>query len=257
MLSEIVLAALYASLAGAAIPLGGMTARLEHIQPEWLETEFRHSVIAFGGGALLAAVALVLVPEGMRHLPTWKALAAFGSGGLAFFLLDRLIEKRGGSGAQLMAMLLDFVPEAMAMGAMLATEQAVGLLLAILIALQNYPEGFNAYRELRTTADMRSTTLLVAFCALVPLGPAAAWLGLIYLHSAPHVLGAVMLSQRAAYFTSSLRTSPLRLTWSGTVHRHLEPCWVLWSGYSDMRWSVREHRSGAGLGRGVSSPLTA
>lgn len=75
------LAVLYASLAGAAIPLGGMTARFEHIQPEWLETEFRHSVIAFGGGALLAAVALVLVPEGMRHLPTWKALAAFGGGG--------------------------------------------------------------------------------------------------------------------------------------------------------------------------------
>nr|WP_040663002.1 divalent cation transporter [Nitrococcus mobilis] len=202
-MSEMTMAVLYASLAGAAIPLGGMTARLEHIQPEWLETEFRHSVIAFGGGALLAAVALVLVPEGMRHLPTWKALAAFGSGGGAFFMLDRLIERGGGSVAQLMAMLLDFVPEAMAMGATLATEPAVGLLLAILIALQNYPEGFNAYRELRLTTKMRATTVLVAFCALVPLGPAAAWLGLVYLRSAPDVLGAVMLFAAGGilYFT--------------------------------------------------------
>ncbi len=129
----------------------------------------------------------------MHHLPTWKVLAAFGGGGLVFFLVDRLIEKRGGGGAQLMAMLLDFVPEAMAMGAMLASEKTIGLLLAILIALQNYPEGFNAYRELRATGNIQSFAVLLAFCALVPLGPAAAWLGVIYLHSTPGILGAVML----------------------------------------------------------------
>ena len=108
------------ALAGVFMPLGGLLARIERIRPLWLERELRHGVIAFGGGALMAAVALVLVPEGQRHLSAWRATAAFGAGGITFFLIDRMIERRGGGIAQLMAMLLDFVPESLALGAMLA-----------------------------------------------------------------------------------------------------------------------------------------
>jgi ZIP family zinc transporter len=140
-MSDLLLSCLYAGLAGVTIPLGGFLASVEHFRPAWLETEFRHSVIAFGGGVLFAAIALVLVPEGMAVLPLFQALAAFGSGGVFFFLVDRLIEKRGGGGAQLMAMLLDFVPESLAMGALLATQKSVGLLLAGLIAPAELPRG--------------------------------------------------------------------------------------------------------------------
>ncbi len=69
-------AILLALLAGAAIPLGGAIAAVEHIHPYWLENEFRHAVIAFGGGALLAAIALVLIPEGITGL---SALSVFFS----------------------------------------------------------------------------------------------------------------------------------------------------------------------------------
>ncbi|MEX2578222.1 MAG: hypothetical protein WD342_04125 [Verrucomicrobiales bacterium] len=57
-------------VAGAAIPAGGWLARRENIHPNWLEKEFRHFVIAFGGGALLAAVTFVLVPKGTEDLPS-------------------------------------------------------------------------------------------------------------------------------------------------------------------------------------------
>lgn len=184
---------LYAALAGAAIPLGGIVARFERIQPDWLEQEFRHSVTAFGGGILFAAIALVLVPEGAVHLTVPSTLAAFGAGGGVFFLIDRTIEKGGSSGAQIMALLLDFVPESMAIGAMLATDQAKGILLTILVALQNFPEGFNAYRELRLADKIAPARLIVIFCLLIPLGPLAAWIGFTYLRSQPHVLGLVML----------------------------------------------------------------
>jgi ZIP family zinc transporter len=138
----------FATAAGAMIPLGGILARVEHIRPQWLEEEFRHSVIAFGGGILLAAVSLVLMPRGITYLsPAWS-LAAFAAGGLVFFSLDRLIERRGGSAAQLVAMVADFVPEAIAMGAMFASGDSAGPLLALLIGSQNLPEGSNAYREL-------------------------------------------------------------------------------------------------------------
>ncbi len=63
--SKIILYTLYA---GACIPIGGVLARFEKIRPRWLENEFRHSVIAFGGGILLAAVALILVPEGSHYV---------------------------------------------------------------------------------------------------------------------------------------------------------------------------------------------
>jgi len=55
-------------LAGLAMPLGAILACVENIKTKWIEEEFRHSVMAFGGGALFSAVALVLVPEGITHL---------------------------------------------------------------------------------------------------------------------------------------------------------------------------------------------
>lgn len=192
-MSPLQTALIYATLAGATIPLGAFIARIENIHPRWLETEFRHSVIAFGGGVLLAAIALVLVPEGTRHLSATVQVTAFAAGGIAFFFADRLLARHGGAGAQLMAMLLDFVPEAMALGAMLATNEAAGLLLALLIALQNFPEGFNAYRELKETGRHRSTAILSTFCALVLLGPLSAWFGFTVLQELKQVLGVIML----------------------------------------------------------------
>lgn len=182
-----------ATLAGAFVPLGGILARVERIRPLWLERELRHGVIAFGGGALIAAVALVLVPEGQRYLSAPSALIAFGAGGFTFFLIDRWIERRGGGFAQLMAMLLDFVPESMALGAMLAAQWEAGLLLGGLIALQNLPEAFNAYLELMARKALRSGQILAGFCAIVLLGPLAAWFGFSYLRGTSEALGAMML----------------------------------------------------------------
>ncbi len=73
------------------MPIGAVFAGFEHIRPRWLETEVRHSVIAFGGGALLAAVALVLVPEGIKNLDLLLIVICFMSGAVAFMLLDVLL----------------------------------------------------------------------------------------------------------------------------------------------------------------------
>ena len=44
--------------AGCCIPIGGLIASIEHIHRRWLEREFRHFVIALGGGIPIAAGAL-------------------------------------------------------------------------------------------------------------------------------------------------------------------------------------------------------
>ncbi|MEZ4751539.1 MAG: divalent cation transporter, partial [Bdellovibrionota bacterium] len=108
-------------------------------------------MIAFGGGLLLAAVALVLVPEGMRVLPTVEGCAWFFFGGLAFFGLERLQQHLKGNASQLIATLSDYLPESVAMGAGFASGKESGYLLALLIGLQNLPEGFNAFREIRSS----------------------------------------------------------------------------------------------------------
>jgi len=188
---------LLASGAGAAIPLGAHLASIERIRPGWLEDELRHSVIAFGGGVLLAAVSLVMVPRGIAVLPVGPATLAFVAGGLAFFLLDKLIASAGRSGSQFLAMLLDFIPEAMAMGAALATGEAVGLLLALLIALQNLPEGFNAFREVVADRPGRHARTLALFWLTALCGPLFALAGFLYLADNPATIAAIMLAAAA------------------------------------------------------------
>ena len=108
---------LWTLAAGACIPLGGWLASVERIRPKWLEQELRHFVMAFGGGVLLAAVALVLLPQGVAavHQP-WIVVACVMAGGVGFFALERWLGLHQQAAPQMLAMLLDFVPESLALG---------------------------------------------------------------------------------------------------------------------------------------------
>jgi ZIP family zinc transporter len=180
-------------LAGLAMPFGAALALAEHIRPDWLENELRHAIIAFGGGALLSAVALVLVPEGVAQLPPAPVLLCVAAGALAFMALDMLLSALQNTASQLVAMLADFIPEALALGATLATGNRAGVLLTGLIALQNLPEGFNACRELRASTGLSGAQVLAAFVAMALLGPLAAVAGYLWLASYPAVVAGIML----------------------------------------------------------------
>jgi ZIP family zinc transporter len=182
-----------ASVAGLAMPAGACLARIERIRPNWLDNELRHGVIAFGGGALLSAVALVLVPEGIHGLSTLSTALCFSGGGLAFMALDIALANRESSASQLTAMLADFLPESLALGATFALGGQSAPLLAGLIALQNLPEGFNAYREQIESGPMRGTQVIAAFALLALLGPVAALSGYFWLAGFPVLVSSIML----------------------------------------------------------------
>ncbi|MEZ6234473.1 MAG: hypothetical protein R3B68_09820 [Phycisphaerales bacterium] len=184
---------LLTTIAGLAMPAGALLAQLERVRPRWLEQELRHSIIAFGGGVLLAAVALVLVPEGIGTMAWPWAAGLFLAGGVLFMLLDRALAATKGSVSQLVAMLADFVPEAVALGAAFASGESAGVLLALLITLQNVPEGFNAYRELRVSTRMGGRRIVLAFAALAALGPASGLAGYFLLAGSPTIVGGIML----------------------------------------------------------------
>lgn len=184
----------YTALAGACIPLGGLLGSLTRIHPRWLENEFRHFVIALGGGVLLGAVALVLVPEGTTALPdTMAALSAFVAGGCACFLFERWLGLRRREAPQLTSMLLDYLPETLALGGAAALGGASAPVLALLIGLQNLPEGFNSYRELNRDRRTFNPRVLWTMLALVPLGPLLGLAGYYLLADHPAWLGGIML----------------------------------------------------------------
>jgi ZIP family zinc transporter len=180
-------------IAGLAMPIGASIAGFERIHPRWLETEVRHAVIAFGGGALLAAVALVLVPEGARNLPLFMIVTCFAGGGVTFMMLDIRLAKNNTPLSQLVAMLSDFVPEALALGATFAVSNDAGLLLAGIIALQNLPEGFNAYREIKSSTHYRRIQIISAFILMALLGPISGLSGYFVLSEYPQIVSGIML----------------------------------------------------------------
>lgn len=193
-MDEVIKIILYTLCAGACIPLGGVLAYVEKIRPKWLENEFRHSVIAFGGGILLAAVALVLVPEGIVYVnhSTLSVIILF-SGGVCFFILERILGARRREKPQFTAMLLDYVPESLALGGAFAIGAQAAPLLAVFIGLQNLPEGFNAYRELRSMPQSNARHILGFMFLLVPIGPIVAVVGWVYFNEKALLIGATML----------------------------------------------------------------
>jgi ZIP family zinc transporter len=174
-------------LAGLTAMLGGVIARFDSTKDSVLKNEILHGITALGGGILLAAVAFALVPEGIDTLNAPTLAISLLSGGIAFCALDWWLGQQKSSKAQFVAMLADYIPEAISLGAVFATDPKLGYFLAAFIAAQNLPEGFNAYREL---SDMRHRLLALFGASL--LGPLAAAAGYLFLEDFPAVTATLM-----------------------------------------------------------------
>jgi ZIP family zinc transporter len=190
-MNQLVTIAVVSWLAGVAAFIGGLLAKFEGSTETESKREVVHGVVAFGGGILIAAVAFALVPEGISVLSPTTLAVTFSSGGLVFCAIDAVISRRHGSKAQSMAMLLDFVPEAMALGAVFARSERTGMLLALFIGLQNLPEGFNAHRE-NVSAGATAKASLLMLLVVSFLGPISACSGHLFLRNHQTVTACVM-----------------------------------------------------------------
>ena len=169
---------LFSGIAGITILIGGLLANYfnHHIKESPVKYEITHTLMSFGAGIILAAVALVLIPYGMEQLNLWSIVFFFVAGAISFLFLDQYLERRGGNTATLLAMMMDFVPESIAMGAVFATNTSMATLLAIIIGLQNLPEAFNAFRDL-VLSGMTIKKTLISFAILSFFGIPGALLG--------------------------------------------------------------------------------
>jgi len=162
MLTSIIL---FSGFAGITVFIGGLFANYfnHHVKESPVKYEIIHTLMSFGAGIILSALALVLVPKGMEELSLIPLVVSFLLGAVLFMLLDQYLTKKGGQTATLLAMMMDFIPESIALGAVFALDPSMATLLAVFIGLQNLPEAFNSYRDLVRSGFSAKKTLLIFF----------------------------------------------------------------------------------------------
>ncbi len=156
---------LFSGFAGITVFIGGLAANGfdHHVKESPIKYEITHSMMSFGAGIILSALALVLVPKGMQELSVWGVVGSFLLGAIIFMALDYRLAQSGGKQATLLAMLMDFIPESIALGAVFAIEPKMAALLAVFIGLQNLPESFNSFRDLVQNGFSVKKTLTIFF----------------------------------------------------------------------------------------------
>ncbi|RXJ89054.1 divalent cation transporter [Arcobacter sp. CECT 8983] len=156
---------IFAFLAGSTVFIGGLLSYFfeKTVLNRKTKIEIIHFLTAFATGIMLAAVSFVLVPKGMHNLTVSFSIFIFLLGAIVFYFLDDYIHKNSASIPQFLSMLLDFIPESIALGAVFMYDYHTGVLLAIFIACQNLPEAFTSYIELRSSAFSIAKALTMLF----------------------------------------------------------------------------------------------
>jgi ZIP family zinc transporter len=162
--------------------------------------------MAFGAGALIAAVAYELVLEGFEA-DAQSAAIGFWAGALTFYVGDFLIDRRGGaerksmhpetglSGSALPIVLgtvLDGVPESFVLGASLQTDGVVPVAVVVGVFVSNVPEALSASTGLKESG-WPASRLLAMWGAVVVVSVAAAALGYWTLDTLGDATGAFAL----------------------------------------------------------------
>ncbi len=184
----------YAGVSGITVFMGGIIANYfnHHIKESPVKYEIIHTLMSFGAGIILSALALVLIPAGMEELNLLPICLSFLFGALIFMYIDKQLAKKGGQTATLLAMMMDFVPESIALGAAFATDTKTATLLAVFIGLQNLPEAFNSFRDLVLSGFTTKKTLIIFFF-LSFFGIIGALLGHFFLSDSPKLTAHLMI----------------------------------------------------------------
>jgi ZIP family zinc transporter len=156
---------LFSGFAGITVFIGGLLANYfnHHFKESPVRNEIIHTIMSFGSGIILSALALVLIPKGMEELDLIPLAISFLVGAIIFLIIDQYLAKKGGQTATLLAMMMDFIPESIALGAVFALEPSMATLLAVFIGLQNLPEAFNSFRDLVQSGFTVQKTLVIFF----------------------------------------------------------------------------------------------
>lgn len=121
-------------------------------------------LMAFGAGAMVAAVSTELFAPAFAEQGLWAAGGALMLGAVVYVGADRLVEIKLGAGALgwalMLGSLLDGIPENAALGATLAGGGAGGLVLLVAVAVGNVPEAVAGAASMRANFNHRTALLM-------------------------------------------------------------------------------------------------
>ena len=145
-------AALWGLVTAGSLWVGALLAVFAKLRNRWIGL-----AMAFGSGALIAAVAYELVLEAFETDLTLAA-SGFAAGALAFYIGDWAIDQRGGHGrksmggahqlagsanAIVLGTVLDGIPESFVLGASLFQEGVVPIAVVVGVFVANVPESLS------------------------------------------------------------------------------------------------------------------
>lgn len=184
----------FSLLAGSTVFLGALSAYYfdKKISHKKLKHKIETLSMALGIGIMISAISLVLIPEGIKEVDAIDTSIFFFLGTIVFYLFDKVLEKIKSNFSQLYAMLLDFIPESIALGTMFILNHTIAIVLSILIALQNFPESFNAFFELKKK-NLAVKTVLQLFFVLSFFGLVFSLIGYFFLYKNQVIISNLML----------------------------------------------------------------
>jgi ZIP family zinc transporter len=129
--------------AGGTSFIGAIIAKYIHFS-----TSVLLFLTAFGGGILISAAIFEMVIQAEKSIGLISTLVFFIFGATIFAIAEVIATRKGGGADILIGIGLDTIPESLAIGASIASGPAFAI--ALLIGIQNIPEGIASYKEMRT-----------------------------------------------------------------------------------------------------------
>lgn len=224
-MSDLRLVLLLALLPGVATFLGGILAEVTRISAPGL-----NRALHAASGVVIAIVAVELMPEAVETLAGWWIALAFACGGVAYVLLEEVVERLQGTadaGRSRMwmiyaAVVLDLTSDGLMIGTGSSLSAGLAVVLAAGQVLADVPEGYATVANFRDKGVPRGRRILFA-ASFVVYVPAAALAAYFLLHAAPEPARRVALVFVAGLLTVAAEEDMLE-----EAHQARE----------DARWSV-------------------
>ncbi len=155
---------------------------------------------AFGAGILISAAIFGMVIQAEKSIGVIQTFLFFIFGSIIFTIADVIATRKGGGADILIGIGLDTLPESLAIGASIAAGPA--LAIALLIGIQNIPEGIAAYKEMRTgkTAfkDSRRALYAIGVISIIPV--ILGLIGLFFLQGLHYMIGLIFALSAGGIF---------------------------------------------------------
>ena len=166
-------AVLWGAVAASSLVIGALLGLARQWPDRWVGL-----VLAFGAGALVSAVSFELAEEGIKVGGGASVGAGLAVGALTYWVLDRALDRRGGSSnagtALALGAFLDGIPEQLVLGIGLATGGEVSIALLVAIFVSNLPEAIGSASQMRAAKRRppvirRLWLVVAAVCLLATL----------------------------------------------------------------------------------------